>query len=59
MSDVNQLMDAQKNLDALERVLREAAARGAPAEQILARAMAHLGEARKIIASMSDAEGTE
>jgi hypothetical protein len=59
MTAVDYLMNAQKSLDSLEQVLREAAARQLPAEQILDRAMVHLSEARQVIASMADEEGTE
>ncbi|HEX2198253.1 MAG TPA: hypothetical protein VHG88_06495 [Burkholderiales bacterium] len=59
MTAANYLMSAQRSLDSLEQVLREGAALHRPTEQVLDRAMRYLSEARQVIASMSDEEGTE
>lgn len=59
MSAANHLMNAQKNLTALEGLLRQAAAGDRPAGDILERALDHLSQAQQIIGSLSDDEGTE
>jgi hypothetical protein len=59
MSATNHLINAQKNLDALDSLLRQAAAGNRPAGEFLDRALSHLFEARQIIGSLSDEEGTE
>ena len=59
MTAANYLKNAQASLDALEDVLRRAAVRRASTEEVLDQALAHLGQARQIIAAMSDDEGTE
>ena len=59
MTAANYLENAQASLDALEDVLRRAAVRRASTEEVLDQALAHLGQARQIIAAMSDDEGTE
>jgi predicted NBD/HSP70 family sugar kinase len=59
MTAANYLKNAQGSLDALEDVLRRAAAQRATADEVLDQALTHLRQARQIIASMSDEEGTE
>ena len=59
MTAANHLMNAQKNLEALESLLRQAAAANRPAGEILDRALGHLSQAQQIIDSLSDDEGTE
>jgi hypothetical protein len=59
MSATDYLTKARKELDALEALLNSAAARHRPADEILDEALAHLREARQIIDSTMDDDGTE
>jgi hypothetical protein len=59
MAAVDHLAHARNSLDALSRVLEEAAADGRGVDEILDDALAHLVEARAIIDSLFDDEGTE
>jgi hypothetical protein len=56
---INHLTNARKSLDALEDLLREAAAKKMQADQFVEASIVHLREARQIIDSMGDEEGTE
>jgi hypothetical protein len=52
-------LHASRSLDALEVLLRDAAEQHKPADEILDEALEHLAEAKRILASMGDEEGTE
>jgi hypothetical protein len=59
MSAPDYLANAGKRLDAVAALLQDAAARRRPIDEILDEALAQLREARQIIASSFDEEGTE
>jgi hypothetical protein len=59
MTAANHLMHARKSLDALADLLRDAASDKRSADEILKEAMSHLRQARQILDSMTDDEGTE
>jgi hypothetical protein len=59
MTAANHLANARKSLDALEELLREAAAKKRPADEFWEASVVHLRQAKEIIDSMLDEEGTE
>jgi hypothetical protein len=59
MSAPDYLARASRQLDALDALLREAAAQRRGADEILQPALERLREARQIIDSTMDEEGTE
>ena len=59
MSAADYLANARKSLDALTALLQRAAAEQRPTGEILEPALGYLREARQIIDSTMDDEGTE
>ena len=59
MSAVNEAQMARASLRQLERLLEEAAEKRLGVEEVLDEALAHLGEARAILETVGDDEGTE
>lgn len=59
MTAVDQVLHARRELDALESLLRGAAMEKQPAQAIADEALKRVEQARRILDSMVDEEGTE